>query len=59
MRRLVLLEDELGLFHVPNVSVLAAKEDVLLLLLRLLERKIENQSSDNKFDSVCRVRYIR
>lgn len=48
VRRLVLLEDELGRFHVPNVSVLAAKEDVLFLLLRLLVVKRERTKKKKK-----------
>lgn len=35
VRRLELLKDGLGLVHAPQVTVLAAQEDVLLLLLRL------------------------
>lgn len=46
--RLVLFEDSLGRLHVPQVAILAAEEDVLLVLLGLEDEKAEKKKERNR-----------
>lgn len=48
MGRLELLKNSLGIVHVPQVSVLAAEEDVLLVLLGLLGTRTSSDIARNK-----------
>lgn len=46
--RLVLLEYSLGGLHVPQVAILAAEEDVLLVLLGLCGKKKKQRKNEKK-----------